>query len=189
MKIKLILLLAAIFFVNISNAQLPDSLFLRIDSVSNGYAINLATVTVMDIKNNDLEERRAFYRAKHAVNKVYPYARQALATMKQTDSILATLDKKRQQRKYMRIEEKELKNDYKSILKDLYVEEGRVLIKIIERETGAPFYETLKKYKGNATAAWWNAIANLNGYSLKDGYDPEKEKYLEIILQSKEKAP
>ena len=48
------------------------------------------------------------------------------------------------------------------------------------------FDQIIKKYKGTPSALFWNALANFNGYSLKDGYDPEKEKYLEMILSAME---
>lgn len=175
-----------ILFLNLNHmyGQLPDSIFYRSDTSRSQFTVHLDPVTVIDIESGSTEERRAFYRTKSAVAKVYPYAQQALATMRTTDSMMLVFEKKRGKRKYLRKEEKSLKKEYKSVLRDFYVEEGRIMIKIIERETGEPFFNTLKKYKGGTTAVWWNSIAKLNGYSLKDGYDPAKEKYLELVLKA-----
>lgn len=158
------------------------------DSAEYTQVIHLKPVTILHMDFEDPKERLEFYRVKRYINKVYPYAMEALAMMEQMDQDLAEMEKKRKKKKKIRSEYGELKDDYKDFLKDFYVEEGRVLIKIIERETGQPFYEVIKKYKSGLTAAYWEQLASLNGYSLKEGYDPEKEKYMEIILTAIEEG-
>ncbi len=60
------------------------------------------------------------------------------------------------------------------------------MIKILERETGMPFYRIIKKYRNSIDAEFWNKMARFQGYSLKEGYDPEKEAMLESILKAYE---
>lgn len=145
--------------------------------------IKLRPVTVVDLQLT--AEDRAKYRAtKYRVNKVYPYAMQALQMMQETDNELSAIKKKRKKKKYLKNEQKELKQEYADFLKDFTVEEGRIMIKIIERSTDMTFYELIKKYRNTLTATYWNALANTQGYSLKDGYDPKEERILEMVLST-----
>lgn len=131
-------------------------------------------------------EYREFWRTRYYVNRVLPYARQAITLLHQTEDSILSLEKKRHERRYLRQTYKQLKDLYKDPLKQMYVEEGRILIKIIERETGKPFYDLVKDYRGLDDALFWQGVAKFNGYSLKDGYDPAQEPYLERILTAME---
>lgn len=180
--------LVALFCLAAAQAQplaLADSSYQN-DTIRIPNVIQLPAFTLVEKQFENPAERRQFLRTRAYVNNVMPYARQALELMEQTDAKLETIDQRRKEKKYLKGKYKDLKFAYEDKLKDMYVEEGRILIKIIERETGEPFYQTIKKYKGTPSALFWNALANFNGYSLKDGYDPEKEKYLEMILSAME---
>ncbi len=133
-----------------------------------------------------VEEYRQFWRMRYYVTRVMPYAQQALELMEATEGDLSSIQKRRQQRRYLRQAYDQLKDQYKDPLKQMYVEEGRVLIKIIERETGRTMYDIIKTYKGTDDAVFWQGIAKLYGYSLKDGYDPADEPVLERILSAME---
>lgn len=132
------------------------------------------------------EDYREFWRTRYYVNRILPYARQAITLLKATEDTLGSFDKRRQEKRYLRQTYKQLKNTYKEPLKQMYVEEGRIMVKIIERETGRPFYDLIKAYRGLDDALFWQGVAKLHGYSLKEGYDPEKEPYLEEILSAME---
>lgn len=171
-------------------AQIPDSFYYGVqpDSVRYPYTYNLKEVVVVEQREiSDLEERKDFLRTRFCVQRVYPIAMEALELMADTDTVLSSIDKRRKERKHLRRNYRALKSEYKEAMKDMYVEEGRVLIKIIERETGMPFYEVVKKYRGFMDAEFWNKMAQMQGYSLKEGYDPEKDQMLERVLQSYEK--
>ena len=133
-----------------------------------------------------VEEYRQFWRMRYYVTRVMPYAQQALQLMAATEGDLSGLQMRRQQRRYLRQAYNQLKEQYKDPLKQMYVEEGRVLIKIIERETGRTMYDIIKTYKGGDDAVFWQGIAKAYGYSLKDGYDPADEPILERILSAME---
>lgn len=178
---SILILLIALVPAQAQVEALADSL-LGNDTIRIPHVIQLPTFTLVEMHFDDPNERRQFLRTRKYVNNVMPYARQALDLMDKTDEKLEEFDKRRHEKRYIKTKYKDLKFDYEDKLKDLYVEEGRILIKIIERETGMTFYEVIKKYKGTASAVFWNALANFNGYSLKDGYDPEQEAYLEKIL-------
>ena len=180
-----------VFGAMVASAQVNDTTPLpeyatSEDSLVFSRIIMLKPVTVVEMHFDNAEERRLYRQAKYRVNKVYPYAMQALEMMKETDEELAGIKKKRKQKKYLNNEHKDLKDQYAEFLKDFTVEEGRTLIKIIERATGESFYDVIKKYKSGMTATYWNTMANIQGYSLKDGYDPQKDKYIEMVLSQME---
>lgn len=181
------LLVSLIYFASLQAQSVPmaDSSYVN-DTIRIPHVIELPTFTLVEMQFDNPQDRRDFLRTRRYVNNVMPYARQALDLMDDTDQKLEEFDKRRHEKRYIKSKYKELKFDYETKLKDLYVEEGRILIKIIERKTGMTFFEVVKKYKGWTSAVFWNTVANLNGYSLKDGYDPDKEEYLEMILTAME---
>ena len=170
-------------------AQLPDSIYYagHPDSAAHPYTYNLEPVVFVEQKRYyGRENRREFLITRFCVQRVYPLAIEALELMRETDSLLAANDKKRVQKRLLRRNYRKLKSQYKEVFKNMYVEEGRIMIKILERETGMPFYRIIKKYRNSIDAEFWNKMARFQGYSLKEGYDPEKEAMLENILKAYE---
>jgi hypothetical protein len=127
---------------------------------------------------------RQYRRLIFNVKKVYPYAK--LAGEKYGE-ILITLDAMetgKQQREYVKKVEQDLLKQYEEELKDLTITQGRILIKLIDRETSSTSYEVVKELRGSVQAAFWQAIARLFGSSLKTEFDPEGEDKLlnEIMI-------
>lgn len=129
-------------------------------------------------------ERRRYTRLIHNVKKAYPWARMAGRKLAEVEIHMATLETEKQQKEYIRVVEKELLGDYKDDLKKLTVTQGRILIKLIDRETGDTSYELVKELRGNLSAALWQALARLFGSNLKSKYDAGGEDRLieEIII-------
>ena len=129
-------------------------------------------------------ERRRYTRLIHNVKKAYPWARMAGRKLAEVEIHMATLETEKQQKEYIRVVEKELLGDYKDDLKKLTVTQGRILIKLIDRETGDTSYELVKELRGNLSAAFWQALARIFGSNLKSEYDAGGEDRLieEIII-------
>jgi hypothetical protein len=129
----------------------------------------------------DLQEQRQYWLYKRAAVKVYPYAVQAIdlyeEMMAQTEGM-----SKRKRKKYIKHENKELKGDFKDQLKDLSKTQGAVLIKMIERQVGKPFYDVITETRGGMTAMYWHNLGKIWGYDLKDGYQEGKDPLLDEIL-------
>lgn len=117
------------------------------------------------------------------VRKVYPLALEAKQVIEEYEKELQEIEKKRQQKKYLKKSEKELKLNFEYTVKDLYVSEGRLLMKLIHRETGMTVDEILRKYKGNLSASSTGAALRLFGHDTKITYDAEQEWILEMIIQ------
>ncbi len=126
-----------------------------------------------EFKSKRLERR--YWRLARKVKKVYPYAQAAGELLaKYEEEYLAAKDKK-VRRKYIKQAEDELFGEYGPQLKKLTISEGRILIKLIDRQTGHTSYELIKDLKGGLSAFFWQGIARLFGNNLKDEYDPRTE--------------
>ncbi len=118
---------------------------------------------------------RRYWRLVHKVKKVYPYAKKAGELLEKYEAdYLAATDRK-VKRGYIKQAEKELFDEYGPQLKKLSISEGRILIKLIDRQTGHTSYELIKDLKGGLSAFFWQGIARLFGNNLKDEYDPYTE--------------
>jgi hypothetical protein len=91
--------------------------------------------------------------------------------------------KKRQYRHYRKDVEKEMRAKFEKELKDLSVGQGEMLFKLINRETGNNAYTIIKELKGSFTAWFYQLVGKRWGYNLKDEYDPNKEKMIEMIIK------
>jgi len=80
--------------------------------------------------------------------------------------------------------EKELDQLYENSLKNLTVTQGAILVKLIARETGQSVYELISEFKNPFSAFYWNKLSGLYGYSLKQDYDPQEDRDIEIIVRS-----
>lgn len=118
------------------------------------------------------------------VRKLYPYALYAADVLHQLDTELATLNKKRLIRKESRETQKELFSEFNYMIRDLYRSEGKLLMKLINRETGMTVDEIIRKYRNNAQANIYTGMAKLFQQDLKIEYHPLKEdRLIEKIIQ------
>lgn len=120
-------------------------------------------------------EAEAYSRLRYNVYVVYPYAVAAAFILKDVDSVLNSLHSKEAKKQYKRNKENELNRKFKDELKNLTIEQGQVLVKLIARETGKPCYEIVKEMKGGFNAAIWQTVAVLFNNNLRNHYDAEGE--------------
>jgi hypothetical protein len=117
------------------------------------------------------------------VKKVLPYAKLAGKRMKEVEDELKTLSPKDRKKRLKELE-KEIKRDYEGELKRLTFTQGRILIKLLDRETGQVSYDIIREFRGGFTAWFFQGIAKMFNYDLKEDYDPEKDdRLIESIVQ------
>ena len=121
------------------------------------------------------KQYEAWTRTKYNVKKVYPYAILAAAKLKEYDAILAKMPNEKSKKAYMKVVEKELKEEFEDELKDLTMTQGKILLKLIDRETGNTSFELVKDLRGGIQAFMWQSVARLFGSNMKSEYDPEGE--------------
>ena len=117
-----------------------------------------------------LKKRKEWTRLRNAVYVTYPYARKAAYIINDINAHLATIPKKSDRKKYIKSREKDLKKEFGDPIKNLSVYQGKVLMKLINRQTGDNCYEILKEYKGGVNARMFQTVAFVFGSNLKQSY-------------------
>lgn len=134
----------------------------------------------------DYDAKRYYYWYRKKVLKAYPYAIIASEKLNAVNDSLQSISGKRARRKYVKQRQKFLEEEFTPKLKKLTTTEGRILIKLIYRQTGNTTFEVVKEYRSGWRAFWYNTTAGVFKLSLKDEYHPEldEEDYMiEDILQ------
>lgn len=129
--------------------------------------------------------RRRYTKLVRDLKKVYPYAQLAKQKLDEMEAEFQAIETESERKKYVKSIEKELMDEFSGELKKLTVTQGRLLLKLIDRETGDTSYELLKELRGGVSAAFWQAIARLFGSNLKAEYDAHGEDYMieRIVIQ------
>jgi|SRR6476469_8029875 hypothetical protein len=111
-------------------------------------------------------------RLRNAVYVTYPYAVQASKVMNEINVQLAGVTDKNKRKEIIKSREKDLKSKFADKLTQLSVYQGKVLMKLIYRETGNNCYEIIQDYKGSFSASFWQTVALIFGSNLRQDYDP-----------------
>jgi hypothetical protein len=121
------------------------------------------------------KQYEAWTRTKYNVKKVYPYAILAAAKLKEYNRILEKIPDEKTKKAYMKTVEKELKAEFEEPLKNLTMTQGKILLKLIDRETGNTSFELVKDLRGGFQAFMWQSVARIFGSNMKSEYDPTGE--------------
>jgi hypothetical protein len=135
--------------------------------------------------NTKEEERRKFLLLKYRVLKVYPYAKSGADNLTMLNANMAKLKTNKEKKKYFKIVENYLENEFEGQLKKLTRSEGQILIKLIHRQTGSTAFDLIKDLKSGWKAFWSHNTAKLFDINLKATYDPYntlEDFYIETIL-------
>jgi len=124
-------------------------------------------------------------RLRNAVYVTYPYARTAGNLMNNINDHLHQIKAKKEKKKYIKSREKELKDQFGDPLSNLSVYQGKILMKLINRQTGNNCYDIIKEYRGGVTARLYQTVAFFFGSSLKQEWDigENVDRQIENIVQ------
>nr|WP_294937751.1 DUF4294 domain-containing protein [uncultured Flavobacterium sp.] len=122
-----------------------------------------------------LEEMERLKKIQRRVYKVYPYAKLAAENLKILNANMAKLKTEREKKKYFKIVENYLENEFEDRLKKFSRKEGQILVKLIHRQTGETTFKLVKDLKSGWKAFWSNNTARLFDINLKEEYDPMNE--------------
>ena len=125
----------------------------------------------MKFKND--KQRQAYNKLVRDVKRTLPYAKMVYETLIETYEYMETLPNEKARQAHLKRMEKELFKEYKPELKKLSFSQGKLLIKLIDRECNQSSYNLLKAYLGSFRASFWNLFAGMFGASLKSDYDPK----------------
>lgn len=128
---------------------------------------------------------REYYRMVYNFKKTYPYALKAKEIIQDADSTLKYSNFTAKEReKYLKAYEKRLFKEFEKPLRSMSINQGKMLLKLIEREVGLSGFYLIRRYRGGAAAGFWQGIAKLFGSDLKKQYDKfGEDKLLEELVQ------
>ena len=128
---------------------------------------------------------RKYERLVYNLKKVYPYALLVRNRLSRVNADISKIDNEKDRKEYLKSVEKDVFAQYEGDIRDMTITQGRLLIKLIDRETQNTSYTLIKDYRGKLAAAFWQGIARIFGTNLKEEYDPIGEDALieSIILE------
>jgi len=127
---------------------------------------------------------RKYQRTVYNVRRVYPYALIVRAKLGDVNEKLASIPDDRSRRQYLKDIEKEVFGEYEDDMRTLTITQGKILIKLIDRETQNTSYDLIKEYRGGVSAVFWQSIARIFGTNLKEEYDPwGNDILIELIIR------
>lgn len=125
-------------------------------------------------KNKKAEQY--YWRTVRDVKKTLPYAKLIYSTLIETYEYIETFPTQKEREKYLKQMEKEIFKQYKPVMKTFTRSQGKMLIKLINRETNQSSYDIVKAFLGSFRAGFWQTFGKLFGVSMKTNYNPEKNK-------------
>ncbi|HEX7494939.1 MAG TPA: DUF4294 domain-containing protein [Bacteroidales bacterium] len=127
---------------------------------------------------------RKYERLVYNLKKVYPYAFMVRIKLNKVNEDLMNVKNEKERKDYLKSVEKNIFAQYEGDVRDMTITQGRLLIKLIDRETQNTSYALIKEYRGKVAAAFWQGIARIFGTNLKEEYDPYgADVIIEYIIQ------
>jgi hypothetical protein len=192
-------ILILFFYVSDATAQI-DSLKQRNDTLQGRsfllQKVNRNGLTLPEIEIKEVtvyahprfprkSDFRKYERLIYNLKKVYPYALIVRSRLARVDDDMRNINNEIGRKEYLKKVEKDVFAEYEGAIRDMTITQGRLLIKLIDRETLNTSYTLIKDYRGKIAAAFWQGIARIFGTNLKEEYDPYGEDALieSIILE------
>ncbi|MBE3084967.1 MAG: DUF4294 domain-containing protein [Bacteroidetes bacterium] len=116
-------------------------------------------------------EYRKYERLIYNIKKVYPYALIVRIRLNQVNEEMKSITSEKERKNYIKDVEKDVFAEYEGDMMNMTITQGRLLIKLIDRETQNTSYSLIREYRGKLTAAFWQGIARIFGSNLKEEYD------------------
>ena len=151
----------------IANDSIPKSYLIIGDTIANS-SISLSEVLILPkVKFNNSDERRRYLVLQRKTLKVYPYAKLAAERLTILNQRMINLKSNRKRKKYARLVQKFVEDEFAEKLKKFTVTEGQILIKLIHRQTGEIAFDLIKDLRSGWRAFWYQNTAKLFNMSLK----------------------
>jgi len=131
---------------------------------------------------NSPEDYRKYRKYMRYAKVVFPYAIEGMKTYQQIEADTKDMGYFKR-RRYINKLNKSLKKNYKDPLKKLTKTQGYILVKMIEKELGVPFYQVIKGTRGTVTATYYSTLGRFYGYHLKKGYLRDEDPILDLVLE------
>lgn len=195
MRISKLILLISIFFVfclnltaqPIQEEPIPSGgakLYMQINGNDTIYLAYLRDLWVFpSYRFVNKKQEKFFWKTVSDVKRTLPYAKLIAVELNKANQKLAQIDNNKDKKQYMSDFEKDAFKKHEKDLKKMTVSQGRILMKLIDRECNKTTYDLIKAYKGNFTAFFWQGIAKVFGSDLKSEYDSKgNDKIIERVI-------
>lgn len=151
------------------------------DTILNGYIRETVVFTPLKFKNE--QDRLEYTKLVRDVKVTLPYAKQVAQNIIETYEFMETLSDKKAKQKHLEETQKFIMESYKPKMKKLTKNQGKILVKLIDRQTNTSAYDIIKSLTGGFKATVYNTFAGLFGNNLKTEYDPTgKDRMIERIV-------
>ncbi len=172
-KFSLVLFVILMFSKNsFAQTEVPDTVV---------YSFTLPDFIIEAQRDSNYEKN--YQRLVYNVKKVLPYAKMASFRFQLLEQNLLVLPTESARKEYLKRTEQAIKDQFMDDLKNLTQSQGRILIKLIYRETGRTSYDLLQTYRGNLTAIFWQGMAKIYNANLKVEFDPIEDWQIEQIVK------
>ena len=143
------------------------------------YIKNITVYPPMKFKNKKEEE--FYWRTVRDVKKTLPYAKLAFSTLCETYEYIQTIPDKKTREKHLKTLEKDIFEQYKPVVKKMTRNQGKVMLKLINRETDQTSFNIVKAFLGSFRAGFWQTFGRFFGMNMKSGFHPDKNREDAII--------
>ena len=162
--------------LKVKNDSLPDRFYLLQEIERNG--VKMPEIEIKEVTIHarpDRAQRREYRQYEKLISnirKVYPYALIVRAKLNDVSEELKAIPDERGKKKYLKDVEKDVFAQYQDDIENMTITQGRLLIKLIDRETKNTSYALIREYRGKFSATFWQSVARIFGTNLKEEYDP-----------------
>ena len=180
-------LLLSVYCLNAKGQGIPNK------SVAGSAADNNDTLKIVVLNDiyvyppqvfRNFAEEQKYLKLIRDVKKTLPYSKMIYATLIETYEYIMTLPTEKEREEHLKRIEKDLYDEYMPVLKKMSLSQGKLLIKLVDRECNQSSYELLKAFLGPFRAGFWNVFAGLFGASLKTTWDPDgKDAETEYVIE------
>jgi len=190
---RVFLLAVFIFLTGVFPGSAQEGTQTRKDSILRAHILSGDTIPHIELSEiailpprvfNTRRDERRYWRLVYNLKKVLPYSKIVAATVQEVDRKLGEFKTDKERRAYIKSIEKNLWGEYEDDMRKMTVTQGRLLFKLVDRETSKTTYYWLEHYRGKVSAFFWQGIARLFSSNLKTAYDADGEDSLieELIL-------
>ena len=174
---KLLLFVFVLFVASVANAQITTDSIQKKEVVTDENDTIVKDPILLEevvVYKNKLtpEEKKEFVLLQNRVYKVYPFAKAAADRLTILNRNMDKMKTNKEKKKYFKIVEDYMENEFTAQLKKLSRKQGQILVKLIHRQTGYTTFELIKDYKSGWKAFWSNNTARLFDINLKTKYEP-----------------
>ena len=193
MRLRLSILLLLIACVTGIYAQTPDEPEVEVKAYRGFYHIvdrygDTCRMTVIrdiyvypPMRFRNKKEEEFYWRTVRDVRKTLPYAKLAFSTLCETYEYIRTIPDEKKREQHLKRLEKDIFNQYKPAIKKLTKTQGKVMLKLINRETNQSSFNIVKAFLGSFRAGFWQTFGRFFGINNKQSWKPQKNKEDAII--------